>query len=351
MDLRTNSVTLTIADYCNLYRRGEVRVDRKYQRNAGVWPARAQSFLIETILRGFPIPKLALYQQTDVKSRQSIKYVVDGQQRTLAILDFFEDKLPLARTVEQVDARGKTFSGLSEELQRDFLSYPLHFDQFEGVQDDAVREYFRRINSFTAPLNPEERRNANYQGSMKWLIVDLANVHSDTLVLMETLTEKQVVRMADQKLLAEIVHAMLNGVSTTSASALDKMYRDYERSDVPDENLLRDSLDVAFNRILEWDNLHATGLPGKGYMFYSLVLALVGVESSCSTLDTAIAEAAGKSIHKSAERNLIALADAIDDQPEYFADFVKASSEKTNTRDHREIRIKWFANAMTRAAW
>ena len=173
---------------------------------------------------------------------------------------------------------------------------------------------------------------------MKWLIVDLANRHSETLVLMETLTEKQVVRMADQKLLAEVVHAMLNGVSTTSALVLDKMYRQYERTPIPDESFLRDSLDAAFNHILEWDALHETGLPGKSYMFYALILALVAVESQCHTLKKPIAEALGKPIHANAERNLIELSDAVENESDYFAEFVKASSEKTNTREQRETR-------------
>ena len=351
MDPRTNPVTLTVADYCDLYARHQVRVDRKYQRNAGIWPDRARSYLIETMLRGFPIPKLALYQQTDITSRQSIKYVVDGQQRTLAIVDFFNDDLTLSRSVEDVDARGKLLSALPEELQRDFLAYPLQFDQFEGVEEDAVREYFRRINSHTAPLNPEERRNANYQGDMKWLIVDLANRHSDTLILLDTLTEKQVIRMADQKLLAEIVHALLNGVTTTSATSLDRMYREFERQEVPLESSLTGSLDIAFNRLLGWDRLHAAGLAAKGYMCYALILALVGVESRWSSLEPIIGAASGQAIHDNAERNLIALSDAIDNDDDYFASFVKASSEKTNTKEHRANRVRWFAKALTQGDW
>ena len=351
MDPRTNSVTLTVAEYCDFYGRNQVRIDRKYQRNAGVWPDRARSYLIETMLRGFPIPKLALYQQTDVKSRQTVKYVVDGQQRTLAIVDFFNDELALSRSVDLVDARGRRFSGLAEDLQRDFLAYSLQFDQFEGVEEGIVREYFRRINSYTAPLNPEERRNANYQGDMKWLIVDLANQHSETLVLMETLTEKQVVRMGDKKLLAEIVHAMLNGVTTTSASALDKMHSTYDKNGIPNESGIRDSLDAAFNQLLGWDALHAAALPAKGYMCYSLILALVCVQSGWSILEDVVSPALGRTIHENAERNLIALADSIDNEDPRFASFVKASDEKTNTKANRATRIQWFAQALTEEGW
>ena len=351
MDPRTNSITLTVADYCTLYGRSEVRVDKKYQRNAGVWPDPARSYLIETMLRGFPIPKLALHQQTDVISRRSTKYVVDGQQRTSAIVDFLNDALPLSRSVEEVEARGKKFSGLPEDLQRDFLAYPLQFDQFEGVAEETVREYFRRINSYTAPLNAEEKRNANYQGNMKWLIVDLANRHSDNLLLLDTLTERQVVRMADQKLLAEIVHAMLNGITTTSASALDKMYRDHEKKEVPNDGGIRDSLDEAFNRVLSWDALHAAGLPAKGYMCYSLILALIGIGSRWGTLEQTIGDLFGETIHDNAEGNLIALADAVENDEEYFSSFTKASGEKTNTKAHRATRVKWFADALTKREW
>ena len=85
------------------------------------------------------MPKLALHQQTDVKSRTSLKYVVDGQQRTNAIVDFFYGKLKLSETLELDEARGKTLDGLSEDLQQAFLSSPLQFDQFEAADDNVVR--------------------------------------------------------------------------------------------------------------------------------------------------------------------------------------------------------------------
>ena len=349
--MRANTVTFTVADYCNASDRGEVLVDRKYQRNASVWPERAQSYLIETILRGFPLPKLALHQQTDVKSKKSTKYVVDGQQRTMAIVDFFHDRLRLSRSIELLDARGKTFSGLPDDLKDAFLSYPLQFDQFEAVTEGEVREYFRRINSFTAPLNPEEQRNAKFQGNMKWLILQLAERHSDTMVLLGTLSAKQVVRMADRKLLAEIVHAMLNGVSTTNARTLDAMYKQYERVEV--SSAIPEQLDEAFDRILEWDNLHDAQLLDKGYILYSTILALVAVQADWDTLRGVIGVVPGSPVHRSAEGNLAELSDAIrsDSESEYFSQFVAASKEKTNTKAQRETRIKWIANALTRAEW
>ena len=251
MEIRPNVITLTVADYCNAVNRGEVRVDRKYQRSASVWPERAQSYLIETILRGFPMPKLALHQQTDLKSRKSLKYVVDGQQRTGAIVDFFGETLTLSRSLELEEARGKRIDGLPQELQEAFLSYPLQFDQFEATDEDVVREYYRRINSFTSPLNPEERRHANFQGNMKWFILKLSERHTETLLSLRTLSEREVVRMGDQKLFAEIVHAMLNGIRTTNNKMLDNMYRDYNTVDIPEEEWLQKIIDDTFSRIVD----------------------------------------------------------------------------------------------------
>ena len=151
------------------------------------------------------MPKLALHQQTDLQSRKSIKFVVDGQQRTHAIVDFFNGDLTLSRNLELVEAAGRTFDELPEDLKEAFLSYSLQFDQFEAADENVVREYFRRINSFTTPLNPEERRHANFQGNMKWFILNLADRHSETLHSLGTMTERELVRMADRKLFAEIV--------------------------------------------------------------------------------------------------------------------------------------------------
>jgi hypothetical protein len=72
----------TIADYCAAMQRKEIVVNSDYQRSDKVWPPAARSFLIETILLNYSMPKLSLYQVTDVKSRKTYKEIVDGQQRS-----------------------------------------------------------------------------------------------------------------------------------------------------------------------------------------------------------------------------------------------------------------------------
>ena len=349
MNIRPNSITLPVADYCNAHGRQEVLVDKNYQRNARVWPERAQSYLIETILLGFPMPKLALHQQTDLKSRRSLKYVVDGQQRTNAIVDFFNGKLRLSNSLELEAARGKTFDSLTQDLQEAFLSYPLQFDQFEAADSDVVREYFRRINSFTTPLNAEERRHAIFQGNMKWFILKLAERHTETFVSLQTMTEREIVRMADHKLFAELVHALLNGVRTTNSKMLDGLYRMYDTIDIPHETQLREAIDAAFNWILGWRELRQINLVQKSYLLYSLVLAVISVDKKWSALLPDDIDYPRGVIHPNAEQNFLALSDAIisEDTAGPFKSFIEASSEKTNTRDQRQTRIRFLAAAIT----
>ena len=124
----------------------------------------AKSFLIETILLNYPIPKLSLFQKTDLRSRKTYKEIVDGQQRSRAILEFFEDKFRLSRSCEITEVAGKLYSQLAEEFQQDFLDYSLSVDLFVSANPIEIREVFRRINSYTVPLNPEEKRYSIYLG-------------------------------------------------------------------------------------------------------------------------------------------------------------------------------------------
>src|SRR5437588_7969983 len=101
------ATNMPVLDYCTSLQRGEIIVEKDYQRSDKVWPDIARSFLIETILMNYPIPKLFLYQKIDVKSRRTIKEIVDGQQRTAAIREFFEGHLRLNPELELKTARGK----------------------------------------------------------------------------------------------------------------------------------------------------------------------------------------------------------------------------------------------------
>jgi hypothetical protein len=348
--MKINQVTMTVSDYCSAYSRREVTIDRRYQRSHEVWPDSARSYLIETLLKEFPIPKLAIHQVTDLKSRKTVKKVVDGQQRSMAILDFYNDDFRLSRRLELAGAAGKTYSELTDELKEAFLAYMLVFDQFESAAEEDVREYFRRINSFTAPLTAEEQRHARFQGPMKWFVHGLARDYSDVFVNLGVLAERKTIRMADAKLLAEMVHALVNGIETTSKTKLDKLYHDNDRGDaVKNEDAMREGIDEATDIILGMTHLHTTALM-KMNIFYSLVLAIIRVRRAWPSMTNVVAEPKKPAkVVKAAEENLLTLAEALEEPEDFpdYKDFTDAAAERTNVKSQRETRVRWISKALT----
>jgi hypothetical protein len=344
MDIETTR--MTVADYCQAMERREIDVNREYQRSDKVWPPAAKSFLIESILLDFPVPKLSLHQVTDIKTRQTRKEIVDGQQRSVAILEFFRNELRLSRTLELEDAAGRTYEQLPPELQRRFLDYGLALDLFLSASAEDVREAFRRINSYTVPLNPEEQRHASFQGPFKWFIHRLSRDYDTVLLKMGVFGSKQIVRMADSKLWTELSHAFLEGISTTDKRKLDRLYR--SRNDqFPEEEDLNRRLRKAADFAASMPELFETELM-KPYQVYALLLAIAHYQEPVPKLQPMMPKRYDAFDRDASIASLTILADAAENQYEEgaFGEFVKASTSQTNVADQRSTRVKFLYRAL-----
>ncbi len=103
------------------------RIDTRpdYQRPL-VWSRPQKQLLIDTILRGYDVPKL--YWRRVGKNPDRYE-VVDGQQRLHAVWDFFDGRYPLASDSDPINrhkAAGLGYSELHDELRIQFDTYPLH---------------------------------------------------------------------------------------------------------------------------------------------------------------------------------------------------------------------------------
>lgn len=349
--MKTDLTTLTVAQYCQHLTHREYLIDRTYQRTNRVWTRPAKSALIETILLDYPIPKLALHQVTDVKQRKTVHYIVDGQQRTNAILDYYNDAFSLSRTVKVDGARGKRFSQLDEELQSQFLNYMVHFDLFVGIPEDQIRQVFRRINSFTVPLNDEEQRHAEFQGEFKWFIASESQDYTQVLIDSGVLTERAVARMAEAKLFSEVCHAWTHGIQTTSKRQLDNLYREFD-FEFPHE----DTYSSRFARFFDWfresDYLWKTPIC-KPFAFYTLLLAYTHVFEGIEALQPIFHVRNPGRFGDSAEVLLTKLADIMDlpatPEDPVEAAFWRACDSQTNVKTTREIRFRTFAASLERA--
>ncbi len=144
-----------IADFLEWHRKKQLVLNPDFQRGS-VWTPAARTYLIDTILRQYPIPKVYLRTIVDVTTQQSVREVVDGQQRLRAILDYANDRFVLSSRAGEFAGLG--YSDLETEFKERFLSYPIAVGQLLNANDDDVLEVFSRLNSYSVTLNPAEKR-------------------------------------------------------------------------------------------------------------------------------------------------------------------------------------------------
>src|SRR5438046_1927667 len=135
--MQVTTTTFTVAEYCGQMKAKDIIVDTDYQRSDKVWPPAARSFLIDSLILGYPMPKISLYPVTDLKSKKTIKYIVDGQQRSGAIFDFFSDKMRISGKSKFV---GMLLSQLEEDDQKRFLEYAISADIFNDATTEDIRQ-------------------------------------------------------------------------------------------------------------------------------------------------------------------------------------------------------------------
>ncbi len=345
--MHITATNYTVADYCQAMERQEIIVNRDYQRSDKVWPPVARSFLIETILKNYPIPKFFLFPKTDLKSRKTHREIVDGQQRSRAILDFYNDKFPLSHSSEITEAAGKHYSELADEHQQTFLDYALSVDLFLAATPTDIREVFRRINAYTVPLNPEEKRHSIYQGEFKWFIYNLSKTYGQNLIHIGVFTEKQLIRMADAKLFTELTHAVLKGIMKTNAKSLDALYRDYD-SEFPEQQEMKRRISNTINFVISLEEIHRSALM-KSYNFYTLMLAISHLKSPVESLTSLYRRSTDYAYNRDwVVPNLTTLAEVLDADTfdDKFKPFVSATVSDTNSAQNRKTRFKWFCKAL-----
>lgn len=347
-DIRSNNVrvtnsTFTISEYVEQLKSGTIIINKDYQRTDKVWPTSAKSFLMDTILLGYPMPKLSLYQRTDLKTMKTVKEIVDGQQRTTAIREFYENKFPISGASA---FSGMYFRDLDEEQKLSFLSYVISVDIILRATPTEIREMFRRMNSYTVPLNPQEKRHAINQGEFKFFMVSLSSIYSESLKLLGVMTEKNLSRMLDMELYADIIMGWTNGIDTARAPKIDKFYEDNDAS-FKQKPAIEKIFTDTFSVIFEMSAIEGTSLM-KPYNFFSLFLAIAHKLHMSPALETLIHSDKKPINILDSQQRLSALAEIISnkDRSKNQA-LVEATSESTNLKKNREARFKIFFEALS----
>lgn len=282
-----DSRTYSINDFVEWNAAGQLELNPRFQRRP-VWTEKAKSFLIDTILRGKPIPKIFIRQKINVTTKTSTREVVDGQQRLRTILSFIKDGFVVSKQ-QNPDHGGTLFSRLPEDVQAQVLAYEVSVDLLINLPDAEVLDIFSRLNSYAVVLNEQERINANHFGPFKVLADKIGHKYYKYWTDQGILTSKQIMRMLEVSLVADLLIAMLEGIK--SKKQIKKYYASYEQTFGHDTDALEGDFDEVVSAI---QALYHEGLSDtefrRPHLFYSLFTAVAhrirGVPNLPTTLQS-----------------------------------------------------------------
>ena len=241
--IASTSSNITVNQF-HRYARDESLVLRPaFQRNL-VWNREQQSFLVDSILRGLPVPEIYVQFSTSHEGEERV-IVVDGQQRISACLAFLTGNLRLVGD-RDLDARwrNRVFSEIEQELQARFRGYELIVRKLPDLGEAVLREIFRRLNKTVEPLTPQELRHAAYTGPF----IKFVETAAARPVLSElgVFTARDYLRRRSDELIAEIALAVNAGAYPNKKEGLDELFLTFERQGVPEGVL--DNLGARFGR-------------------------------------------------------------------------------------------------------
>jgi hypothetical protein len=346
--VQINHAEYTIAEIVDRFDK-DIRVNREYQRGGGLWPDSAKVYFIDTILEQYPFPKLYFHQVYDKVKKKPLMEVVDGQQRILTIIDFLNDKIRLSSASQNY--KGLIFSELQEELQDRIRMSRIQVDVILSADKSKLLEMFRRMNAYTAPLNPAEKRHAKYQGKFKWFAVEIADRITSVMEQFGILTPKQMIRMADVEFIAELCIVLNSGIRNKSAKSIEDIYKKYDKEFPQEKKQLFSQAILSFFEILatRFSVLRRSYLM-KTYAVHSFFTAYAQIQYGIPNGEEAIGVPPSRWSIKTDDitiARLQALSDAheLKDLNGEFKDYVAATSTTTK-ETQRKTRSRVLAEIL-----
>ena len=237
MDVETRSIKLLT----DMLKNNTLTIDDSFQRRY-VWVPKNKISLIETILLGYPIPELYLWQnETDPESGDTKYSIVDGQQRLGAVEAFITNQFRLNNSgleFTENDYARKFFKDLTDEQKSAIWKYKfsIRFIKEEVTREEIVK-IFLRLNSTNTSLNPQELRNAEFNGEF----IKLAEQISEFSFWDDygIFNSGDLRRMLDIQFISTLLIFLRMGIEEeTTQSSLNKAYDLYnEKYDEADEDL------------------------------------------------------------------------------------------------------------------
>jgi 5-methylcytosine-specific restriction endonuclease McrA len=323
--------SLKVGDLPGKWNRGEIIPDPEWQRGY-IWKPKDEQLLIDSILRGMPIPKFYLTQEFDSQKKAHIHNVIDGQQRLRAIYRFLTNKFPIT-----IDNKEYYFKDLDKEKVEKITGYDLDGHTLTEWTLADVTFLFERLNRTGILLTNMEAWHGKYaRTSILKMITEIAEEHKkyyqDIIY-----TEENVFRFLQLDDVLDICHSISHGVISggTKKDLEDFLEQNKPISD-SDANRFKNQFRKVVNilkEILPKEELQAT-LFAKRTHFFSLFVSVLFTSREYYLLG-----------HTSELK--AALVQFINDQPQEYKDSVVGA---IRSKDKRARRMKLLTEILKKHA-
>lgn len=230
----------TVADFLGWQQEGRLRLSPAFQRRS-VWTTGHKSYLVDTVVRGLPVPVVFIRDTIDLNSKSIIREMVDGQQRIRTLLSYVEpsclpdfDDTRDAFTVtwaHNSEIAGKPFVKLPEDVRIRILTYAFSTHVLPlGTEDRDVLQIFARMNSTGLKLSPQELRNAQFFGPFKTLMYELATEQLDRWRQWHLFSEDSIARMKEVELVSDLTMSMIDGLKGKTQARINELYKRFDQN-------------------------------------------------------------------------------------------------------------------------
>lgn len=285
--LNRTSNNINIATFWENVNLKKYNFEPEYQREGDVWSEPDKSYLIDTILKNFPMPPIFLHQHIDTNTGKTIYDVIDGKQRLTAIISFLKNEIAIPDDFSGDnfgDSRldGMYFKDLDElelvEWKRNLWKYEISIEYIETDNERVVNHIFDRLNRNGEPLNKQELRKAKYGSSNFYKIVaELA----DAPRFQDTKDRLRVNRLEHHEFVSELIFLISENriIAGDNPEELDALYNTLSEQDEARLNEIKDtflgvedifnSFDINFDDKRLYGVSHIYGLWGLAWRLYT----------------------------------------------------------------------------------
>lgn len=198
---------ITLSELVDWVKRDKINLQPPYQRNF-IWTPKDQKLLIDSILRGYPLPNFFIYKRKDGKYD-----MVDGQQRATTICKFIKGEFK--------DSSKHLFCEIDQNC---FLSYKLNVTEISDIEPgESLEEFYSLVNKRGIHLNPAEVNKAQYHDSQFLTLVN-SLMDLQMLIDLDIFSSKTIQRMNDRSLIEEVVAYLFKGKITDKRIAVDSLF-------------------------------------------------------------------------------------------------------------------------------